>query len=142
MSRKVIKNWKVIANNLDCVTAFNMFKNRAVCGHLYDIVGLRLKNKTYQSGIVDIERELFTSQEVLSNEWEIMIPDDDMENILENMRQLYKDEHFTRLTYEKIDNMSISDLYHALIDVMSSLDDRNKYRIAKHIIENKLYKKQ
>jgi hypothetical protein len=37
--------------------------------------------------------------------------------------------------------MSISDLYHALIDVMNILDDRNKYRLAKHIIENKLYKK-
>jgi hypothetical protein len=54
---------------------------------------------------------------------------------------MYKEEHFTGLSFDKIDNMSISDLFHALIDVMSSLDDMNKYRIAKFIIENKAYKK-
>ena len=86
--------------------------------------------------------QTFYANEILSHDWEVVIPDDDMEEILSKMRQMYKDEHFTRLTHEKIDNMSISDLYHALIDVMNSLDDRNKYRLAKHIIENKLYKKQ
>ena len=65
-----------------------------------------------------------------------------MEEILSKMRQMYKDEHFTRLTYEKIDNMSIEDLWNSLVDVMNKLDDRNKYRVAKHIIENKIYTKQ
>ena len=120
--RKVIKNWKVVRNGLDSVTAFNMFKAQAIQGIGYDLLAIRLHGKVYQPGIVDT--------------------DDGMEESLSKMRQMYKDEHFTRLTHEKIDNMSISDLYHALIDVMNSLDDRNKYRLAKHIIENKLYKKQ
>ena len=123
--RKVIKNWKVVRNGLDSVTAFNMFKAQAIQGIGYDLLAIRLHGKVYQPGIVDIDRETFYANEILSK-----------------MRQMYKDEHFTRLTHEKIDNMSISDLYHALIDVMNSLDDRNKYRLAKHIIENKLYKKQ
>ena len=78
----------------------------------------------------------------MSNKWEIMIPDDNMEEILEKMRQLYKDEHIGNLKYQKIDNMSIEDLWNSLIDIMNDLDNRNKYRLAKHIIENKLYKKQ
>ena len=140
--RKVIKNWKVVRNGLDSVTAFNMFKAQAIQGTGYDLLAIRLHGKVYQPGIVDIDRETFYANEILSHDWEVVIPDDDMEEILSKMRQMYKYEHFTRLTHEKIDNMSISDLYHALIDVMNSLDDRNKYRLAKHIIENKLYKKQ
>lgn len=140
--RKVIKNWKVVRNGLDSVTAFNMFKAQAIQGTGYDLLAIRLHGRVFQPGIVDIDREQFIAKDILSNDWEAIIPDDDMEDLLSKMRQMYKDEHFTRLTYEKIDNMSISDLYNALIDVMNSLDDRNKYRLAKHIIENKIYKKQ
>ena len=142
MSRKIIKNWKVINNELDCITAFNMFKNRAIDGRLYDVVGLRLGSRIFQSGIHNIDIEIFSAHEVLSNKWEIMIPDDNMEEILEKMRQLYKDEHIGNLKYQKIDNMSIEDLWNSLIDIMNNLDNKNKYRLAKHIIENKLYKKQ
>ena len=140
--RKVIKNWKVIRNGLDSVSAFNMFKAQAIQGTGYDLLAIRLHGRVFQPGIVDIDREQFIAKDILSNDWEAIIPDDDMEDLLSKMRQMYKDEHFTRLTYEKIDNMSISDLYNALIDVMNNLDDRNKYRLAKHIIENKIYKKQ
>lgn len=141
MKKKVIKNWKVVIPNLDSVTAFKIFNNRIIDDKLQDIVGLRLGWRTFQSDINSLVNENFTSEEVLSEKWQILLPDDDMEKILSNMRELYKNEHFLGLTYDKIDNMSISDLYYALIDNMNSLDDMNKYRIAKHIIENKIYKK-
>ena len=141
MRNKVIKNWKVAIPNLDSVTAFKIFKNRVIDDKPCDIVGLRLGWRTFQSDIDSLDNETFSSKEILSDKWEIMLPDDDMEKILHKMRYMYKEEHFTGLSFDKIDNMSISDLYHALIDVMSSLDDMNKYRIAKFIIENKAYKK-
>ena len=141
MSRKVIKNWKVVRSELGCVTAFNIFKNRVVNGRFYDIIGLRLGSRTFQSGINNIETESFAASEILSDKWEILIPDDNMEEILERMRELYKNEHIGNLKYQKIDNMSIEDLWDSLVDVMNDLDNRNKYRLAKHIIENKLYKK-
>lgn len=141
MRKKVIKNWKVIIPNLDSVTAFKIFKNRPIDGKLYDIVGLRLGWRAFQSDINSLDNESFSSNEILSDKWEIMLPDDEMETILYKMRDMYKEEHFSGLSFDKIDNMSISDLYHALIDHMSSLDDMNKYRIAKWIIENKIYKK-
>jgi len=141
MRKKVIKNWKVIIPNLDSVTAFKIFKNRTIDGKLYDIIGLRLGWRAFQSDINSLDNESFSSKEILSDKWEIMLPDDEMEAILYKMRDMYKEEHFSGLSFDKIDNMSISDLYHALIDHMSSLDDMNKYRIAKWIIENKIYKK-
>lgn len=141
MRKKVIKNWKVVMSNLDSVTAFKIFKNRIIDNKLYDIVGLRLGWRAFQSDINSLDDESFSSKEILSDKWEIMLPDDEMEKILYKMRDMYKEEHFSGLSFDKIDNMSISDLYHALINIMSSLDDMNKYRIAKWIIENKIYKK-
>ena len=139
---KVIKNWKVIRNGLDSVSAFNMFKAQAVEGIAYDLLAIRLKWRVFQPGIVDIDKEQFSAQEILSKEWEVLIPDDQMEEILEAMRDMYKDENFSSLNYQKIDNMSIDDLWMELVNIMDRLDDRNKYRIAKWIIENKVYKKQ
>jgi hypothetical protein len=140
-SRKVIKNWKVVRNGLDSVTAFNMFKAQAIEGTLYDLLAIRLHGRIFQPGIVNIDQEHFLAQEILSKDWEALIPDDQMEEILENMRQMYKDENFNTLNYQRIDNMSINDLWIELVDIMSRLDDRNKYRLAKFIIENKAYKK-
>lgn len=140
-SRKVIKNWKVVRNGLDSVTAFNMFKAQAVEGTLYDLLAIRLHGRIFQPGIVNIDQEHFLAQEILSKDWEALIPDEQMEEILENMRQMYKDENFNTLNYQRIDNMSINDLWIELVDIMSRLDDRNKYRLAKFIIENKAYKK-
>ena len=140
--KKIIKNWKVVRNGLDSVSAFNMFKAQAVEGIAYDLLAIRLKWRVFQPGIVDIDKEQFSTQEILSKEWEVLIPDDQMEEILENMRDMYKDENFSSLNYQKIDNMSINDLWRELVNIMDRLDDRNKYRIAKWIIENKVYKKQ
>ena len=140
--KKVIKNWKVVRNGLDSVTAFNMFKAQAIQGTGYDLLAIRLHGKVFQPGIVDIDKEQFIAKDILSNDWEVLIPDDQMEEILEAMRDMYKDENFSSLNYHEIDNMSISDLWKELVNIMNRLDDRNKYRLAKHIIENKLYKKQ
>ena len=140
--KKVIKNWKVVRNGLDSVTAFNMFNAQAVEGITYDLLAIRLKWRVFQPGIVDIDKEQFSAQEILSKEWEVLIPDDQMEELLEAMRDMYKDENFSSLNYQKIDNMSIDDLWMELVNIMDRLDDRNKYRMAKWIIENKVYKKQ
>ena len=140
--KKVIKCWKVIDTNLDSITAFKMFKNRVFEGKQYDVMGIRLGWKTFQSGLDNLDNAQFTAQEILSNNWELLIPDDDMESILEKMRQMYKNEHLDDgLNYRKIDNMSIGDLWNHLVGIMNDLDDKNKYRIAKWIIENKIYKK-
>lgn len=140
--KKAIKNWKVVRNGLDSVTAFNMFKAQAIQGTGYDLLAIRLHGRVFQPGIVDIDKEQFIAKDILSNDWEAIIPDDDMEEILEKMRNMFKEEHIGNLTYQKIENMSINDLWVELSDILYNLDDRNKYRVSKWIIENKVYKKQ
>ena len=140
--KKIIKCWKVIDTKLDSITAFKVFKNRVYEDKRYDVMGIRLGWKTFQSGLDNLDNAQFTAHEILSNNWELLIPDNDMESILEKMRQMYKDEHLgDGLNYRKIDNMSIEDLWNHLVGIMNNLDDKNKYRIAKWIIENKIYKK-
>ena len=141
MKVKVIKNWKVIGDNLDSVTAFKIFNNRVINGQQYDIVGLRLGNRSFQSNLDVLDNKAFSCKEVLSNKWEIMIPDDNMEAITNKLRTIVKEEHFTGLNYDKIDNMSIDEIWAHIRDYkLNSLDRNAKYRLIKFIIENKLYK--
>lgn len=139
---KRIKSWKVIKKDVDAVTAFKAFKSLQVDDKKYEAIGIRHDYRAFQSDYHNIDNESFSAKELLSDKWTIMIPDYQLEQILANMRDMFKNEHFGNINYKQIDNMSINDLYNALMGIMQCLDETNKYRIAKHIIENKIYKKQ
>ena len=143
MSRsKIIRNWKAVKSDLDFVTAYNLYKSQVVDDKFYTIIGLRLGIKFFQLGLHNIDDAHLSPREAISNKWEIIVPDDEFEEKTNKLRQLLKDKNFTGLRYEKIDNMSIDEMWNAIIEQMSRLDKDNKYRIAKNIIENELYKKQ
>jgi len=142
MKRKIIRNWKVIKDNLDFNLAFNLYKSHKIDGVDYPIIGLRLAPSQFiQSGVDIINDIKLSPNEAISNKWEIVVPDDDAEEKTNKLRQMFKDNNFSGLRYEKIDNMSIEELWNSLFEVMDNLDKNNKYRIAKHIIENGIYKK-
>jgi hypothetical protein len=142
MKRKIIRNWKVIKNNLDFNLAFNLYKSHKIDGVDYPIIGLRLAPSQFiQSGVDIINDIKLSPSEAISNKWEIVIPDNDAEEKTNKLRQMLKDKNFTGLRYDKIDNMSIDEMFNTILHIMDNLDKDNKYRIAKHIIENELYKK-
>ena len=139
---KLIRNWKVLKDNLDFNLAYNLFKKQKVDGIDYPIIGLRLgSTQFFQSGYHNIEDGRFAPWEAASSSWEIIIPDDVAEEKTNKLRQMLKDDHFTGLRYEKIDNMSIEDIWNEVMNILNRLDKDTKYRLLKHIIENKLYKK-
>ena len=140
---KIIRNWKVIKSDLDFNLAYNLYKSHKVDGVEYPIIGLRLGiSKFFQSGLHNIDEAMFSPREATSNKWEIIIPDDAAEEKTNKLRQMLKDKNFTGLQYEKIDNMSIEEMFDVIFKTMNKLDKNNKYRIAKNIIETELYKKQ
>ena len=143
MSRpKIIRNWKAVKSDLDFNLAYNLYKSHKVDGVEYPIIGLRLGvSKFFQSGLHNIDEAMFSPREATSNKWEIIIPDDAAEEKTNKLRQMLKDDHFTGLRYEKIDNMSIEDIWNEVMNILNRLDKDTKYRLLKHIIENKLYKK-
>ena len=141
MSRtKIIRNWKAVKSDLDFNLAYNLYKSHKVDDVEYPVIGLRLGvSKFFQSGLHNIDEAMLSPREATSNKWEIVIPDDAAEEKTNKLRQMLKDKNFTGLRYDKIDNMSIEEMWNAIIEQMSRLDKDNKYRIAKNIIENELY---
>lgn len=143
MSRtKIIRNWKAVKSDLDFNLAYNLYKSHKVDDIEYPVIGLRLGiSKFFQSGLHNIEDAMLSPREAASNKWEIVIPDDDAEEKTNKLRQMLKDKNFTGIRHDKIDNMSIDEMFNAIIEQMSRLDKDNKYRITKNIIETGLYKK-
>lgn len=139
---KIIRNWKAVKSDLDFNLAYNLYKSHKVDDVEYPVIGLRLGiSKFFQSDLHNIDTAMFSIREATSNKWEIVIPDNDAEEKTNKLRQMLKDKNFTGLRHDKIDNMSIDEMFNAIIDQMSRLDKDNKYRIAKNIIETGLYKK-
>jgi hypothetical protein len=139
--RKVIKNWKVVKDNLDFMTALNIFKAQAIEGHHYDLVAIRIKDRIFQPGLSNLESEQFYASEIISNKFEALIPDDQLEEKTYKLQQMFKDNNIGGLKFEKIENMTIDQLLNHLLWIIDNLDPHNKYRIAKTIIETGLYKK-
>jgi len=137
---KKVKYWKVVKDNLDLQTALNMFKAQAIEGHLYNYLALRRKFRLFEPGM-SLRDEKFTLDEAYANDWELIIPDDGKEELLEKAREMVKEVHFLRLSNEKIDNLDMSSLWNEIDNVLIMLDENAKYRLIKHIIDNKLYKK-
>ena len=141
MAKKIIRNWKPMLNGLSLSEAIKMFKNRTIDGKQYDIVAIRLGYKILQTGVHNIDESMFSVKEITCNNWEIMVPDDGMEALTNKLRTIIKEEHFSGLNYDKIDNMSIDELWEHIRDwELNTLDKNAKYRLLKFIIENKLYK--
>ena len=140
--RKAIKNWKVVKDNLDFMTALNIFKAQAIEGHLYDLVAIRIKDRIFQPGLSNLESEQFYASEIIANKFEALIPDDQLEEKTYKLQQMFKDNNIGGLKFDKIDNMTIDQLLNHLLWIIDNLDPHNKYSIAKTIIEIGLYKKQ
>ena len=137
---KKIKYWKTVKDGLDLQTALNMYRAQAVEGRLYDYLAIKLGYKIFEPGYLSKD-EKFTIEEALSNKWELIVPDDGKEELLLKTRELVKNENFLRANYNRIDNMSISDIWNEINNVLIMLDEKSKYRLIKNIVENKIYKK-
>lgn len=138
--RKKIRCWKVAQSNVSLNDALNMFNHRAINGVLYNDIGLRFGNRIFQYGIDDIKSAAFSIDEMLKNTWEVLIPDTGAETMTEKCRKVLKESHYTGERFQKIDNMTITDMFKSVFDKLNLTSDVVKYRIIKKIIEDKLYK--
>lgn len=139
-----IKYWKVIKSNLKLHDALNILRTQSIeendMGVHYDYLAIRLGYKLILPN-TKVDELLFSIMEMENENWEAIIPDDGKEKLLYKVREMVKNENFLRASHEEINNMSIFDIWNAIDDVVSMLDENAQYRLIKHIIENKLYKK-
>ena len=135
---KKIRNWKVIKDNLDFLSASNMYKNQAINGTLYDYIAIRIGHRIFTPDeIIKFESETFYPKEILSNDWVALIPDTDEECKNEKIRRLMKDSCCSRLKNDKIDNMTIPQIWEWVSD---HLDKDQMYRMLLAYYDQKIYK--
>lgn len=137
-----IKNWNVVQSGVSFKSASAMFKAQAINGTQYDFLAIRNKHRMCLPGINDIDREQFYSEEILNDVWEILVPDDELEQKTEKLRNMLKEDGFCSLTYKALDNMSINEMWKYIIEKLNNSEKDVKYKILMTIIREKLYKKQ
>lgn len=143
MGYRKIKYWKVLMNGLSLKDALDCFESQSFNKCKFETLGIRHGSYVYDPNEYDItrlKREKFNYNEIFDNKWEIIIPDDDKEQVLYKCRETIKKENFFRLSHEAIDHMDITALWQELASILQMTDEMTKYRLIKHIIENKLYK--
>lgn len=135
-----IKYWKIKKPNLSFVDAMNILETRMIDNEKYDRVSICLHGRVIDQ-YDNFKNEKFDYREATSNDWIACIPDTDEENLLYKIRELVKNEHFLDITHEKIDNLDIREIWKEIEKKFFYADNKTIYRLIKHIIENKLYKK-
>ena len=135
-----VKYWKLIKSNLSFTDAMNVLETRMIDNKKYERVSICLHGRIIDQ-YDDFRNLKFDYREATSNSWVACIPDSDEENLLYKIRELVKNEHFLDITHDKIDNLDIREIWKEIDKKFFYSDNKILYRLIKHIIDNKLYKK-
>ena len=128
---KRIRNWKIIAD-CDLYTALKCVKEQKYPGYIGPFA-IRSCRKQYEG----VEwNESFTIDEI-EKKWSILVPDNDEEAKNNKVRKLVKDSNCSGLSYDKIDNMTIKELWK---HIESHLDADKMYRMLLLYYKEKVYK--
>ena len=138
----MIRNWKEIKSNVDIKTALDAFYNKICYEQKYYAKEIAIKNtdtgKFLSSDNVNILKVQFTTLEITNNHWSILIPDNDEEQKNFKIRQLVKNSNWSGLKWDKIDCMTVNELFDHCMNHMS---DEQKYKIMKEFFENRWFMK-
>ena len=104
--------WKNIASGLTLKQCEKAFNNRTWCGTLYDSIMIVNGDHKLEYDKTDFMQEKFTFDEATNSNWAIFVPDYEEENNLHEIRELVKTANcLYGVTFAKIDNMSIEDIW-------------------------------
>lgn len=134
-----IKYWECLANNLSIQDAIEILKT----GLFKDNKDIAVRNK-YRifTSVETLENEKFSYEEFFSKEWEVITPNNELEDKLENLREYIQENNFLNLSTKEIYNMSINDIYYKIVDdYFWNIPEDNKISVIKNIIRNRLYLK-
>lgn len=132
----MIRNWKEIKSNVDIKTALDAFYNKTYNDQI-NVKEIAINNidtgKFLSTENTNILKVQFTSLEITNNHWSILIPDNDEEQKNFKIRQLVKNSNWSGLKWDKIDCMTINELFNHCMNHMSN---EQKYKIMKEFFEN------
>ena len=141
MKQKRIRNWKVVKTGLSFMEASKIFQEQKLDGKPVENVSIRIGHRHFIKdelyGFNGFTNETFRPAEILENNWVALVPDTDEELKCEKVRQMVKDSNCSGLTYDKLDNMTIEEIWKHLCNKMSK---DQIYRMIKLYYSEKVYK--
>lgn len=132
---KQIRNWKIIAEHLNVITALDILKNQKMDNHIGPFAIGHEKTKKFVTRY--LPDQAMTSEEIIVNGWRVFVPDNDEENKNNKIRNFAKESNCSGLTHDKIDNMTNKEIWRHLC---SKMDNDQIYRMLLLYYENKIYK--
>lgn len=130
---KHIRNWKLYRDKVSLSEALEVLQKGSI--NLY-------KNVAIQNNKTNRFYDKYTDDIVLkptdvNNDWMILVPDDDKEQKNEKLRKLVKDSNCSGLNYDKIDNMTIHEIFRHIV---THVNEDQEYRWLLTFYKNEIYK--
>lgn len=130
---KHIRNWKLYRDKVSLSEALEVLQKGSI--NLY-------KNVAIQNNKTNRFYDKYTDDIVLkptdvNNDWMILVPDDDKEQKNEKLRKLVKDSNCSGLNYDKIDNMTIHEIFRHIV---THINEDQEYRWLLTFYKNEIYK--
>lgn len=130
---KHIRNWKLYRDKVSLSEALEVLQKGSI--NLY-------KNVAIQNNKTNRFYDKYTDDIVLkptdvNNNWMILVPDDDKEQKNEKLRKLVKDSNCSGLNYDKIDNMTIHEIFRHIV---THINEDQEYRWLLAFYKNEIYK--
>lgn len=134
---KRIKNWKLYKDKVELNTALNVLREgKTIGGHSPVAIQHENTGKFIEQDKV-YDRDLSFKTDELDNKWMILVPDDDKEQKNEKLRKLVKDSNCSGLNYDKIDNMTIHEIFRHIV---THVNEDQEYRWLLAFYKNEIYK--
>ena len=130
---KHIRNWKLYRDKVSLSEALEVLQKGSI--NLY-------KNVAIQNNKTNRFYDKYTDDIVLkptdvNNDWMILVPDDDKEQKNEKLRKLVKDSNCSGLNYDKIDNMTIHEIFRHIV---THINEDQEYCWLLAFYKNEIYK--
>ena len=133
---KHIRNWKPIAYGISTADAVNVLCTQRYENNEGPFV---IQSEKTMRMILTYDGQEHINIKEAGSTWVILVPDTGKEERDNKVRQMLKDANCTRLKYDKIDNMTLDEMWDYIND--SLLDDDKKYKMIKYFCEAQIYKK-
>lgn len=129
--------WKAVKQNLTFSEAVGEYED----GVKYDghRVAMRHNGRIINVNDNILSDEKFSVEEATSDKWELVIPDEEQNNELQDIREKMKSLNFTGYSYNKIDHCNMLNLWMLIQD--RCVNENNAKDLIKFFIEKELYKK-
>jgi len=131
---KKVKHWTIYKDNVSLADALDVLKN----GTIGDAKTVAIQNNHTERFYDTYSYDMIFKPADFNNDWMILVPDTDKEEMCEKIRKMCKEINCTGLAYAKIDNMSLEQIWE---HVSGSLNYKQQYKMLKLYFKEKVYKK-